>query len=124
MSKNLLTAQMTAAVLAVSLWVATPAVAADPASPPTVATADQPSADTATATATRETAKAEPVAAEVSNPVICRRLAVTGSRVRKETVCKTRSAWAADTKGAQEYLKSIERGSGAQPGGQSLPTGG
>jgi hypothetical protein len=58
------------------------------------------------------------------NPVVCKRIAVTGSRVKKEKVCKTQREWNAGTQRAQEFMRGIERGGSHQPGGEGLPSGG
>lgn len=59
-----------------------------------------------------------PVAAE-ENPVICKRISDTGSRVRKTKVCHTKSEWTGGEKSAQDTLRTIQH-KGVQPGGDSL----
>lgn len=58
------------------------------------------------------------------NPVVCKRVAVTGSRVKKEKVCRTQREWETYTQRAKEYMRGIERGGAHQPGGEALPSGG
>lgn len=52
--------------------------------------------------------------------VVCRQFDVTGSRVLKQRVCKTRREWTHDNELAQEYMRGIERGASTQPGGEAL----
>ncbi len=79
----------------------------------------------ATATLANEPAAPGPAAsATEDNPVVCKRVAVTGSRVKKEKICKTQREWDTYTQRAKEYMRGIERGGTHQPGGEGLPTGG
>lgn len=57
------------------------------------------------------------------NPVVCKRLAVTGSRVKKEKVCKTQREWETHSQRAKEFMRGVERGGSHQAGGETLPTG-
>lgn len=58
------------------------------------------------------------------NPVVCKRVAVTGSRVKKEKICKTQREWEAYSQRAKDYMRGLERGGAHQPGGEGLPSGG
>ncbi len=79
----------------------------------------------ATATMATEPVSPAPAAnAAGENPIVCKRVAVTGSRVKKEKICRTQREWETHTQRAQEYMRSIERGGSRQPGGEGLPTGG
>jgi hypothetical protein len=49
---------------------------------------------------------------------------VTGSRVKKEKVCKTQRQWDAYSQRAKEFMRGVERGGAHQPGGEGLPSGG
>ena len=72
-------------------------------------------------------AKAEETVAQVAaqdDPVICKRIAVTGSRVKKVETCRTKSQWADVERKAKDYMRRIERSTGNQPGGDTLPQGG
>lgn len=80
----------------------------------------------ATATLAEDQAPAPPTQAEAADesPVVCKRVAVTGSRVKKEKVCKTQRQWDAYSQRAKEFMRGVERGGSHQPGGEGLPTGG
>jgi hypothetical protein len=72
-------------------------------------------------------ALAEETAAQVAatdDPVICKRIAVTGSRVKKVETCRTKSQWAEVERKAKDYMRGIDRSTGNQPGGDTLPQGG
>ncbi len=115
-------APIAACLLFLSLYMALPARGDPTASPPPATPAATPASKEANPQAV-QAAKAV-AAAEDDDPIICKKQPVTGSRVRKEKICKPRSSWAADTKAAKDFLKSIERGTQGQPGGESLPAGG
>jgi len=100
------------------LALATAELAADPAPPETSAAKAEPaSAEPPVA----EAAKADPAdkqeaSAAAEDPVICKKVEVTGSRIRKEKVCRTRSQWAGDTRAAKDFVRGVERGGASQPG--------
>ncbi len=108
--------------LAVSL--ASTAAAADPpapAGPPPAGLAAAAPAPTPAAAASSTTAASEKVA---DDPTICKKTPVTGSRVRTNKICMTKSQWEAMSRNSQEYMKGVQRNGAPQPGGQALPTGG
>jgi hypothetical protein len=75
-----------------------------------VLAAEPPPANPATATATT-------VAATADDPMICKRITVTGSRVKKIDTCRTRSQWAEVERKAKDYMRRIERSTSNQPQG-------
>jgi hypothetical protein len=56
--------------------------------------------------------------------MICKKSAVTGSRVRTNKVCMTKSQWEAISRNSQEFMKGVQRNGAPQPGGEGLPNGG
>jgi hypothetical protein len=80
----------------------------------------------ATATMAEDQAPAKPTQAQAADdsPVVCKRVAVTGSRVKKEKVCKTQRQWDAYSQRAKEFMRGIERRGTTQPGGEGLSSGG
>jgi hypothetical protein len=80
-------------------------------------------------TAAAPSAAATPAeAAEVAkfdpDQVVCRVYDSTGSRVRKEKICKTRAEWNEAAERAQQWMRDIERQGSTQPGGETLRPGG
>ena len=61
-------------------------------------------------------------AAADEDPVVCKRVAETGSRLGKKKVCKPKSEWEGRSKADQETLRQIQQ-KGVQPGGESLQPG-
>jgi hypothetical protein len=59
-----------------------------------------------------------------ADPVVCRKMDVFGSRVRKQKVCMTRSEWANQKDETQRALRDANRRNSTQPGGESLQTSG
>jgi hypothetical protein len=57
----------------------------------------------------------EAEASEDPNPVICRTVPVTGSRLKSNKVCRTKSEWAGDATNAQGFMKDVDQGSAAKP---------
>jgi hypothetical protein len=112
--------------LAIAL--ASTAVAADPPAPAPsgdAVAAVQPTSDTVSLAKipAEEAATAASRAAE-NDPVVCKRMAVTGSRVKKEKVCRPQSEWGRDPEKAKEFMKGMDRGGSRGVGGQDLPVGG
>jgi hypothetical protein len=62
--------------------------------------------------------------AVVDDPMICKKSAVTGSRVRTNKVCMTKSQWEALSRNSQEFMKGVQRNGAQGPGGEALPNGG
>ena len=58
--------------------------------------------------------------AEADDPIVCRTQLETGSRVRKNKICMTKSEWEAHRRAARRYKESIDRSRSTQPGGESL----
>lgn len=81
-----------------------------------------PVADTAKAAEAAKTAEVEK-ADDDEDPVVCKNVAVTGSRVLKGRVCKPQSVWDRREKAAKDLMKSVERGNSTGVGGQTLPGG-
>jgi hypothetical protein len=52
--------------------------------------------------------------------MICRTELETGSRVRRNKVCMTKSEWEAHRQAARRYKENIDRSRSTQPGGESL----
>lgn len=52
--------------------------------------------------------------------MICKEFEETASRLRKRKECRTAEEWEQLSRGAQKYVKDLERAGSAQPGGQSL----
>jgi hypothetical protein len=111
-----------------AIALASTAVAADPPAPAPsgdAVAAVQPTSDTVSLAKipAEEAATAASRAAE-NDPVVCKRMAVTGSRVKKEKVCRPQSEWGRDPEKAKEFMKGMERGGSRGVGGESLPAGG
>lgn len=107
----LLLATATMATEQAAMTPAASAARAESAAPP--APAPEPSGDRpATASEAEE------------NPVVCKRVAVTGSRVKREKICKTQREWDVYNQRAKEFMRGVERGGSHQPGGQGLSSGG
>ena len=109
--------------LCLSLAFGPPAVAEDEA--PAIVSTDAaqstevpPVADSAKAA---EAAKTAEVAKADEDPVICKNVAVTGSRILKGKVCKPQSVWDRREKAAKDLMKTVERGNSTGVGGQTLP---
>lgn len=47
--------------------------------------------------------------ADAADPVICRKIAVTGSRLRTGEVCRPRSVWEKHEQRARDFLKDVDR---------------
>lgn len=56
-------------------------------------------------------------AKEVSDPVICRSVSTSGSRLKSEKVCRKKSEWAGDASNAKEYMKAVDKKSSARTRG-------
>jgi hypothetical protein len=73
----------------------------------------------------------EPTAAQIAaatdptgeDPVICKRQADTASRVKKNKVCKTKSAWAQDEVNAKKFATDADRRGATQAGGEAINSG-
>lgn len=107
---------------------ASTAMASEPPAPATssdAAATASPTSDTVSLAKVpvEEEATAARRAAE-NDPVVCKRMAVTGSRVKKEKVCRPQSQWGRDADRAKEFMKGMERGGSRGVGGESLPAGG
>lgn len=107
------------------LALSTAQLAADPAPPePGGAKTEATPAEPAVAEVANADSAAKPeAAATMDDPVICKKIDVTGSRVRKEKICRTKSQWAGDTKAAKDFVRGVDRGTASQPGGEGLPIG-
>ncbi|HVZ35610.1 MAG TPA: hypothetical protein VG963_24460 [Polyangiaceae bacterium] len=134
--------KLLAAAIALSLMVAVidPVRADDQAAPTPTATPTTPATQSSrppegahrnqastAPDATPATHKTDPVKGQAANenkpdadPVVCKKLNVSGSRVRKQKVCMTQSQWANTKDNAQRMLNDVNRNSAAQPGGQTL----
>ncbi|MGH8285032.1 MAG: hypothetical protein ACRETT_04620 [Steroidobacteraceae bacterium] len=114
---------------------------ADTAAPPPAETTAAPPSETEDVAAsdtaaewqpeTPVVAKAETDAASTTpseeladDPIVCKRVEVTGSRLRKEKVCRKESEWRETSAAAQRLHRNIERKSSPGVGGQTLPPGG
>lgn len=78
-------------------------------------------AESAAATAaTAESTEAD----DAEDQVVCRKIEVTGSRLRRGKVCRPRSVWEKHEQQAKEFLKDVDRRNSI--GTQSLdpPSGG
>ena len=53
--------------------------------------------------------------AESADPVVCRKIAVTGSRLRKGEVCRPRSVWEKHEQRAKDFLKDVDRRNSTGP---------
>lgn len=94
------------------------APAADAVAPAPVAT--PPTIDSAAA----QTLAAAPSTPNPDDEIICKKVEVFGSRVRKSKLCRTKKEWKLEAQAAKDFTKGIDKGTAAQPGGESLPTGG
>jgi hypothetical protein len=56
------------------------------------------------------------------DPVVCKRVAETGSRLGKKKICKPKSEWEKRSKSDQDALRTIQQ-KGVQPGGETLQPG-
>lgn len=54
--------------------------------------------------------------AAADDPVICRTEYETGSRVRKNKICMTKSQWDAHTQAARRFMHGIDQSRSTQPG--------
>ncbi len=59
----------------------------------------------------------EAEANEDPDPVICKTVPTTGSRLKSNKVCRTKSEWAGDAMDAKGYMKAVDKGSVAKPRG-------
>ena len=103
---------------------AAPAAAAAPA--PTAAPAEgaapaAPAEGAAPAAAPTKTAAKEE--AFPPDQKVCRIYEVTGTRIAKQKICKTREEWAEQYRTYQESVRGIQESGAAQPGGESLSSG-
>lgn len=48
-------------------------------------------------------------AASDDEEVVCKKVPVTGSRLQKEKVCRTRAEWKAQSEGTKSTMRDIER---------------
>jgi hypothetical protein len=95
----------------------------EPAPPATEAKqAAAPAAATQPSTGMTANAAADDKLAD--DPVVCKRVQVTGSRVRKTKVCRPESEWRRTAEEAQAMMKKIERKSSPGVGGETLQPGG
>jgi hypothetical protein len=117
---RIITVRSVLVVAAPALLLATATLASEPVATPAAASAEA-APSPASAPAPDKVAAAETTD---DNPVVCKRVAVTGSRVKKEQVCRTQREWDAYSQRAKEFMRGIERGGSRQPGGEGLPTGG
>lgn len=75
--------------------------------------------------AAAKSARAAPNASQAGdNEIVCKKIQVTGSRVRKEKVCKSQREWREIAAAARAMMKRNDRKSSTQPGGESLIPGG
>lgn len=110
-------------VLLVSVVVSAACTADAPVSatptPPTAVPAAAPAAATQAAATTASVAPGgvatSAVQAADADEMICKRVDVLGSRVRKERVCKSKGEWALIEQQKRETFRSIDRASGAGP---------
>jgi hypothetical protein len=108
---------------------ATEATRAEPtetrAEPTSAAETETPAAPAETASEAPLAAKAATQPAQVADdPIVCKRVEMTGTRLRKGKVCKPASEWRAMSDDAQSMMKDHDRKSSPGPGGQTLPPGG
>lgn len=113
----------------------------DTAAPPPAETTGAPPSETEDAAASDVVAEPQPEAPVVAkaetdaasatpsgelaeDPIVCRRVEVTGSRLRKEKVCRKESEWRETSAAAQRLHRNIERKSTPGIGGETLPPGG
>lgn len=76
------------------------------------------------AKAETDAASATPSGELADDPIVCKRVEITGSRLRKEKVCRKESEWRETSAAAQRLHRNIERKSSPGVGGQTLPPGG
>ncbi len=104
------------------------AASAATATPAAAAAATAPAADAVAPAPVATAPKAENATAQTTpNPddeIICKKIDVFGSRVRKAKMCRTRKEWQLESQAAKDYSKGVDKGTSMQPGGQALPTGG
>lgn len=84
---------------------------------------DEETANVETGSKTSEAASAESVAQDAdaaADPIVCRRVEATGSRVRRGKVCHPKSVWDRHQKKADELVDAIERGNSTGVGGDGL----
>ncbi|MFZ2507068.1 MAG: hypothetical protein WAW79_01155 [Steroidobacteraceae bacterium] len=63
-------------------------------------------------------------AAAVEDPLVCKKVEATGSRIRKGKVCKPKSEWDGYERRAEDMLKKIERDNSTNVPDPILPPGG
>jgi len=78
---------------------APPDAATEKVAAPSDKPATQPSADDSAKPST------EVAEAKAQDPVICRAIASTGSRLRTERICKSKSQWRQDEEDAQRFMR-------------------
>jgi hypothetical protein len=79
-----------------------------------------PASDPGRVAPTDSKASAPERTAAADDPMICRTELETGSRVRRNKVCMTKSEWEAHRQAARRYKENIDRSRSTQPGGESL----
>ena len=90
-----------------------PADAADaPAQPNAVENAAQTASEPADSAAT--TAATDAAAQVADDPIVCKRVEMTGTRLRKGKVCKPKSEWQGMSEDAKSMMKDHDRKSGTQ----------
>lgn len=103
-----------------------PPATATPSTEAAAATADTTiedtdAADSALPSETMARSAVEEVAELDNDPIRCRRVQVTGTRVKKGKVCKPESEWRRMQEDARAMMKDVARKASPQPGGQNLP---
>jgi hypothetical protein len=102
----------------------------DAGAPQTVASATpaEPAAAAAPAEPAAAAAPAAPATQQAANKFdpdqkVCRIYEVTGTRIAKQKICKTRQQWEDETRAYQDSIRGVQDSANAQPGGESLGTG-
>lgn len=66
------------------------------------------------ATTTHPSTKAQTSASD-DDTIVCKKIEVFGSRVRKGQLCRTKKEWRMESESAKDYSKAIQKGSATQP---------
>ena len=120
MIRNLLSAALLLSLASGCATHAAPAETAKAEAPPVAAPAQQVAAPASTP-ATVQVATATPAKKEFHpDDMVCRTFDVTGSRVQRQRVCKTRQQWIEEARAAREAMRDMQNRDAGQPGGEQL----
>ena len=116
---------LTAAGLFLTLASACATTSPQPTAQPAAAPAQQSAAPAKTGAPAQVASATAPAKKEFHpDDMVCRVYEVTGTRVNRQRICKTRQQWIDDARAAQESMRTMQDSNAAQPGGDQLIQGG